>query len=104
MAKQFLIKNYSGTDFITPSEDYFNYLGGTMIVSIWADDFGTGQVVLEASPDNSTTWIPLDDVTGVVATYAVNKITKLDRIAIGHLLRANYSGGTAVNLNVKVEN
>lgn len=66
-----------------------------MIIAVWGDDFGSGTVNLEASPDGGTTWIPITR-HGTALTYTVNKIEQIGGlIAVGMAVRATLTGSTS---------
>jgi len=97
-----LIDNHSGGAYTTPADKYYNHLGGEIKVDIWGG-FGAGQVTFETSPDDGVNWITLDlESDGTPAIFTSPKATIIKPLEFGNLLRANFSGGTAANLNVKV--
>lgn len=80
--------------------DWFTVDGGSYSAVVWADNFGGGQVVLEASPDNGFTAIPLTDWSNIVVAFTVNNVRGLDYIGGGLKVRAVLSGSAgAVNVN-----
>lgn len=74
--------------------------GGDLVVVIWGN-FDGATVTLEASPDNST-WITLTRTDGSAASYTVNTVDLVDRIATGMQVRANLaSAGGSTDLNAR---
>ena len=97
-----LIDNYSGEPYTTPAENYYKHNGGTINVDIYGN-LGTGQINFETSPDIGVSWVILDlETDGTPAIFTGQKSTIIEGMSFGNLLRANFTGGTAVNLNVKV--
>lgn len=71
-----------------------------LIVAVWATDFSSGTVTLEATPNGGSTWIPLTR-NGVVVQYTANSIDSISGlIPQGMPIRAVLSGaGTPSNVN-----
>jgi hypothetical protein len=71
-----------------------------MILAVWADDFDSGAVTIEVTPDDGTTWIEIER-NGVPLSYTANKVEQISGlIPRGLDIRATLTGaGTPVNVN-----
>jgi len=73
-------------------------------LAIWADDFGSGSVNIELSPDNKTTWI-LATIGGNPASFTSNAVRYIIKIGQGQWIRATLTGSTdASNVNAEIFN
>ena len=73
------------------------------IFAVWADDFGSGTINLETTPDGGTTWIPISR-NGIALTYTSNAVDQISGlIAQGFPIRATLTGSTSPsNVNVSL--
>jgi hypothetical protein len=76
--------------------------GGSKQISVWATDYGGGEVAIEISPDNGTTWNTLI-YNGSPAVFSSNIDIFLFKFAQAVLMRAVLSGSSgAINVNADI--
>lgn len=74
--------------------DGFPATGGSKTLAVWGDDFGSGTVTVEASPDGGTTWIGLT-ITGSPLALTAKGVRFIERLGQGMQVRATLTGATA---------
>jgi len=75
----------------------FQGAGGSWIATVRADDYGSGTVDLEISPNSQSSFTPLTD-----GSFTENGQVKIDFLPKGTSIRARLSGSTSPS-NVSVE-
>lgn len=80
----------------------FDVDGSAKLLTVWADDFDSGTVSIEVSPNDGGVHIPLkESIGGSDIAVGANEVIKLDHLARGVKVRAVLSGaGSPVNVNV----
>lgn len=70
--------------------------GAAKTLHVWATSFGGGNVEIQGSPNNGTTWDALT-IGGNPAQYNANTIQKVDKIGQGQSIRAILQGSTGAS-------
>lgn len=76
--------------------DPFPGTGGSKNLTVFADNFGGGEVVLEISDDGGSHWVPVTFQSSPFST-TVNTSAYLEKVAQGQLIRATLQSATGAS-------